>query len=479
MYKNQLINQNPWWKNPKAIDEDIKLFEVSRQKIIYEPDLIKQLDIYRPGIYTLRGPRQVGKSVLIKLLLRRLLQRENIKPSRIMFYSSEDLENYKDLVAVIESFFSMSSSAGSEPAGLYYVFIDEVSFIKNWERGIKKLYENGTLRNAFVLLSGSNAYDLHHQAEKLPGRRGEDPYPDKVYLPLSFRQMVALLNKEIAVILPNLSLQEVFDAPARLAELQTVERYRNELVRIADIYFMTGGFLKVIDSFMRDEKIEQYLYETYLQWIRGDMVKLKRSEKTAREILAELIERQVSRIDWQNIARKTNIDSHKTVSDYVALLEDFFILKVLYQIDLGKGQPRIKKMKKAYFIDNFILWAIWGWSEKLLNTYNFTREKMYFLLPQLIETFAASVLFRVDKNDWLNSRVFFWHGEKEIDFIIKDASGSLFPVEVKAQSRLDEKDFLPMAKRGFKKGLIVSRDHFFNTEDFFAVPYYLFGLLNS
>jgi predicted AAA+ superfamily ATPase len=136
-------------------------------------------------------------------------------------------------------------------------------------------------------------------------------------------------------------------------------------------------------------------------------------------------------------------------------------------------------MKKAYFIDNFILWAIWGWSEKLLNTYNFTREKMYFLLPQLIETFAASVLFRVDKNDWLNSRVFFWHGEKEIDFIIKDASGSLFPVEVKAQSRLDEKDFLPMAKRGFKKGLIVSRDHFFNTEDFFAVPYYLFGLLNS
>jgi predicted AAA+ superfamily ATPase len=396
-----------------------------------------------------------------------------------MYYSSEDLENYKDLVAVVEEFFAMNSEIGAGAGGLYYIFIDEASFIKKWEIGIKKLIEDGTLKNAFVLLSGSNAYDLHHQAEKLPGRRGTDPYPDKVCLPLSFRQMAGLLNREIAGILPDLSLQEVFAAPWRLQELRAAEKYRNELLKIAEVYFLTGGFLKVIDNFVQAERIEQYLYETYLQWIRGDMVKLKRSEKTAREILAALIERQVSRIDWQNLARRTDIDTHKTVSEYVALLEDFFILKVLYQIDLGKRQPRIKKMKKAYFIDNFILWAIWGWSEKVLDSYSFSREKMYRLLPQLIETFAANALFRLDKNDWLNSRVFFWYGEREIDFIVKDAKGELFPLEVKAQSQLSEKDFLPMAKKGFKKGIIISKDHFINTEGFFAVPYYLFGLLKD
>lgn len=475
IYKSQLYNQNPWWKDPSEINRDQKLEKINSQKIIYRPKLLDEINADAPGIYTLRGPRQVGKSTLLKLLIQNLLLNKKVDPLKIMFYSSEDLESYKDLVKLIDSYFEI---LGGDD-GLIYIFIDEVSFIKKWERGIKQLYETGKLKNVFLLLSGSNAYDLHHQAERLPGRRGLDPYPDKIYLPLSFREFLETVNAPFAGKIPSLKMEEVLSDLSLLEKLRPLEMYRSDLVKFWNIYKFTGGFLKVIDNFLVQGKIEQLLYEVYLQWIRGDISKLKRSEKTAREILSELILNLVSMLEWQGVAKKIGIDSHKTVSDYASLFEDFFILKIVYQIDIHKKRPHVKKMKKVYFIDNFIFWTLWGWSEKVLDSFHFSGLKSVEIEPKLVEMFVADSLFRLDKRDWLSSRVFFWHGRKEIDFIVQNLNGDLVPLEVKYQNSVDQKDFMPMAKIGFKKGIIISKEHAFNADGFYCLPYYLWGLLES
>jgi|GEM_PF-198151 len=470
--REHLYNQNLWWQNPQAIDEDFKLKQYAEQAFKYSPELIEQFDYSKPGIYTLRGPRQIGKSTTVKLIIRKLLE-QKIKPTNIMFYSCEDLSSYQELIELLKLY----KETKIESPDLDYIFLDEISFVEDWQRGIKSLYEQGLLQRSFIILTGSNAYDLHHQAERLPGRRGADPYPDKVFLPLSFRDFVKLVEPSIPV--PELSLYDLIEKPCELKSLIHYDVYATKLKQLWQVYKLTGGFLTTINDYYSSGSISEGFYQSYLQWIKGDINKLKRSEKTARQVLYELAEQTVNRIDWQSIAKRVDdLGHYSSVVDYVEILESFFITKTLYQIDINTKVPKIKKQKKVYFIDNFIFWTIYTWNEKLSQSFNHAQTKSLDIEPALVESFVAQQLFHLDSQDYLNSRVFFWNGTKEIDFVIFDQCGALFPIEVKYQNHVDAKDFMPATKMNFKSALIVSKNQLELYDDkYMVLPYYLFGLL--
>lgn len=69
--------------------------------------------------------------------------------------------------------------------------------------------DTGSLEKACVVLTGSNAADLRRGVERLPGRRGGIKAPDKILLPLGFREYMRLtdpkLHAEIAPILAGAS----------------------------------------------------------------------------------------------------------------------------------------------------------------------------------------------------------------------------------------------------------------------------------
>jgi len=71
-----LAEENPWWTNPNLIDGDfhIKTFDASSIKWIPGIKSYINLDVPDYVLYTVRGPRQVGKTTLIKLLIREKLQ---------------------------------------------------------------------------------------------------------------------------------------------------------------------------------------------------------------------------------------------------------------------------------------------------------------------------------------------------------------------------------------------------------------------
>lgn len=54
-----------------------------------------------------------------------------------------------------------------------YIFLDEISSVRNWEKGLKYLVDTGALKNATVVLTGSHSIDIKGSIERLPGRRGE------------------------------------------------------------------------------------------------------------------------------------------------------------------------------------------------------------------------------------------------------------------------------------------------------------------
>ena len=127
-------------------------------------------------IKVLTGIRRCGKSTLYELFIN-YLHSVGIDSKHIIFINLEapdyDFQNYKDLYNYV-----MEKIGDS---GKYYVFLDEVQNVKEFQKAVDGLYIK---KNVDVYITGSNAYLLSGElATLLSGR-----YIEIRMLPLSFRE---------------------------------------------------------------------------------------------------------------------------------------------------------------------------------------------------------------------------------------------------------------------------------------------------
>jgi hypothetical protein len=79
-----ISRQNPWWKDSSAISDDDKIKDFQAAHIQWQPRIKNDISFDNDRIYTLRGPRQVGKTTLVKLLIKNLLS--EVKDSKSILY---------------------------------------------------------------------------------------------------------------------------------------------------------------------------------------------------------------------------------------------------------------------------------------------------------------------------------------------------------------------------------------------------------
>ncbi len=475
----KLFNQNIWWQDKGLIEHDPKIKELSAHKFQWRPAVIDEMDLNHFAVYTLRGPRQVGKTTALKLLIRDLLKREGTRKEQVMYFSCDNIDDRKELIELLETYLSHVDKLNLRKERLY-IFLDEITSVKDWQRGIKHLADLGKLAKAGMVLTGSNASDLRKGIERLPGRRGRIKNPDRVLLPLKFNEFAGIVNPGLSQKLDN-NIDISSLSQKDFGVLSSFHPHLGELSVLFDQFLVTGGIMRAINEYFSKQEIGYDVYEIYQQWLRGDISRAGRSERTARQIIGELIRISVSAFGWETIAKKTDVASHRTVSEYIEEMEDSFVLKTLYQIDVQTLRPRIKKLKKAYFLDSFILWSLWGWVDNWL-AYNDIITKALAgtdLKSRLVEMVVANELFdRYDRYDWLSSNVYFWKNGGEIDFVVK-RERQLLPIEVKYQKDAGISDLRLMKKLGLKKGILVSKDKLEKEGDFVIIPLELFLMLRG
>ena len=83
---SSILTQNPWWENPENIETDQSITNYEESQIKWTPRIRHYIKLDDELIYTLRGPRQVGKTTLIKLMIRDLL-RKGVNQRRIFYYT--------------------------------------------------------------------------------------------------------------------------------------------------------------------------------------------------------------------------------------------------------------------------------------------------------------------------------------------------------------------------------------------------------
>ena len=492
-----LRRANPWWQSADHIDGDAKIKACEASKIAYDPQLRQQIRFdFEPEntvVYTMRGPRQVGKTTLIKLQIRDSLKR-GANPWNV-FYSSFDLAGTAQNAAdIICTYLEMSEEYrdGSERT---YIFLDEVTSVDNWQRAIKFLIDTSQIRHCTLLATGSQASSIVRAAERLPGRRGyvDDSY-DMVLQPMSFSEFARMRNRDLAEFLKdkmgaNYKKSMLADLAAKCIPDAAYDLYAgfvDILNRCLNEYMLTGGTPRVVDEKIDRNFVSDVTYKNYMDGIRVDWG-LHGTDMADRfgTVLADNVGLGVS---WNNLLKQTDFGSWSTVQKYAYLLNDASIICMLNMFDEEKKRARFRKKKKIYFTDPFyyhIFRNLHATKDWFLESEKFLAEERN--AGKVAECVAASHLARLmydtTSNRMLfnvNNHLFHWRNEKglEVDFVLYDGSELEMPVEVKYRNKIAYQELGGLASfldaTGTASGVVLSKDTLSTRRDYLVVPLAVF-----
>ena len=327
-------------------------------------------------VVVLFGPRRVGKTYLIKKLIKKIN-----KPH--ILYNGEDfavreklsrrtVKNYKNIL-------------GNKK----YLFIDEAQAIPDIGRILKLMVDE--IKGLKIIVSGSSSFDIRNMVgEPLTGRK----YDFFLY-PFSVSELKKIDNP--------------------------IEDYDNLKERL-----VFGSYPEIVNLKDRDEKI-YYLNGIINSYLLKDILafeNLKGSDKIMK--LLQLVAYQVGGlVSYQKLGSKLGL-SKNTVERYLNLLENVFVLYKLngYARNLRK---EITKMSKWYFLDNGIRNAIIA---------NYNPIELRNDIGILWENYMISERLKYQSYHRMAVNNYFWrtYDKQEID-LIEERDGKLFAYEFKWKNK--------------------------------------------
>ena len=473
-----LLFHNPWWSDPARIDSDKDIKAIEKASIKWRQERVVHFDLEKDAIYTLRGPRQVGKTTLIKKIIKNLLK-NGVKPHSIFYYSLDLERRPEDILRIFQQFLEFSN-AYKIPRR--YVFLDEITLIKDWQYALKKIIDLGWGEKTSFLLTGSSTVDLRKGTERLPGRRGKVYPADKILLPMSFREFCHSQGFSLSLPFSHINLREfAFHSPKSYEKINPFRTFYPELQPFFDSYLRIGGFPLAVESLSSSGKITPDILETYSSVIISDFEKLGKNRVTLNQIIRRLYLTYTTPISWQSLGKSVDVASRNTTREYVELLADSFLVTILYFLDRKNRQASNKKNKKFYTVDSLIYRLFTSLASPIAG--EAMMENLEWIAKN-VEGVVINHLVRTVETQLTEgfsnlANTFYWRSSRnrEIDIVVI-LEGEEVPIEIKYQDKITPSDYTTL-KRVFKKGIVVTRKDFFIDEKIIGIPACFFLYLLS
>jgi len=383
---------NPWWSG----EPDLGYLAWAQQPIRWVPDLINEIPLDPFSLHFITGPRQVGKTTAMKILIGRLLE-QGRDPKSIFYYSCDELTDHHELGEVMDGYYRSREAWGLDSSVLV---LDEITFVKEWWRSIKSRIDAGVGKKDVIIITGSVSVDLLKQREMFPGRRGNGM--DLVLMPLDFSTYSRVVGG-LDLMRGNLDDLDTALAANRM--------HSDKLRRLFDRYMLSGGFPLAIQDLERYGKVSPETERTYLDWMKGDWSKAGKSDRYMKEVLAYLVRAKGTPISWNGITSETSIDSPHTVRSYIEVLEGMYAALILHNLR-PDGRIEYKKNKKVHLFDPFLM--------RLATNYAGEDHSKDWAM----EAVAASHIAR-------RTDAYYWRGKTECD-IVAVVNGQHVGFEVKS-----------------------------------------------
>ena len=402
-------NHNLHWADPATFAQrDPHLSRLQEVPLIAPYRFLEVFPVQTPGIYTLSGGRQLGKTTCLKQLMLIALQ-DGVKPEHVFYLACDVILDRSELYEVLKYFLE------SHKFERGYLLIDEVTFVKDWDLTIKAIADEGLLRNVVCCLSGSDKIILEDAISRLPGRRGTAPVQDFELKPLIFPEVIVLLS--------------------------SLPQWRLPLEELFMHYLKTGGYIVAVNELVRDGEISLATYRTYQQWVVGDFIRLHRTQRNLLQILFSIINTYGSQVSFQTLSEHTDGLSKDTVNEYCGLLERLGVISIQYALDQNTLRAAPRKHRKVHMLDPFIAHAM---HQLVCERYQRVADIDESLL---VESVCYHHYQRKYPSYYIKAE-----GEVDIAYIDKKR---FFPVEIKWRNKLRAKDLKQIKK--YENGLILSR----------------------
>lgn len=432
-HRTLLIKQNPWWQ-----DKRIRLPE-------FERDLLGKLLKYveYKQIIAVVGLRRVGKTVLMKQVMQKLIAPKN----NLCYISMDDIDFQKYNIAedLINYFLEFSDKGETR-----YLFMDEVQKLPNWADLLKTYYD--TEENLKIFISGSASLELSKFKETLAGRILTFHLPI-----LTFREFARYYGME-----SEISARELFrEYDLKFAEKK--ERYKE----LFENYLIKGAFPELLD--IKDEEfIKKYIKESVIEKAIADIARLAgEDEKIIYELLRLLANSNAQLFEIVNLSSILKVNRN-LVSYYINLLEKSFLINIAYNFTASIAK-QVRGSKKQYSAHSSIVIALLDYPFEVLNTE---------VAGHLVEAAIAGNL----------EKIAFWRTPQkdEVDIVVKEKE-VLLPIEVKYQSYITNTDVATVLKFcrkfGVEKGMVVTKELLEKRDidgiEILLIPAWMFLLLGN
>lgn len=314
------------------------------------------------------GPRQVGKTTLVKTILNNevYLFLDGDDPTVRNLLSNPNTEQLKSIIGKNK-----------------FVFIDEAQRIKNIGLTLKIITDQ--FKDVQLLVSGSSAFELNNKLnEPLTGRKWEfQLYP--------------------------VSWKELEDNIGFLKATQQLE-----------IRLLYGMYPDVINNSSEAFDVLKELTNSYLY---KDILALGsiRKPEVLEKLLQALALQVGSEVSYNELAQLVNINKN-TVATYIDTLEKAFVIFKLKSFSRNL-RNEIKTNQKIYFYDNGIRNMIIG---------NFNPLELRQDKGALWENFLISERMKKNSYENSTAKPFFWRTvqQQEIDYV-EDFNGNITAYEIK------------------------------------------------
>jgi len=286
---------------------------IIRESYLQKLRLLKDQDL----IKVITGVRRCGKSTLLDSFRGEILD-SGVNPSNIIFFNFEERENVKfaEWTVLYDTI-----TAKIKEGGKYYVFLDEVQLIPNFEKLVDGLYVK---KNIDLYITGSNAFLLSSELATL------------------------LTGRYIAINLHPYSFAEY--ASAFPEEANTDRLFRQ--------YMNSSAFPEAVTlSKTAPELVNDYLQSIYDTVIGKDIIQKHklRNINNLQRIIEFLFDSVGSLVSPTNIAEQLNRNSdkkisHNTVIKLINYLTESYILYKAPRYDI-KGKELLSTNEKLYVVD--------------------------------------------------------------------------------------------------------------------------------
>lgn len=353
--KQLVYRYNPWWDG-----------EYNLEHLFPRPDTLEKLDksVDIAEVTFISGLRRVGKTTLLRMLIKSLIDERGVDPLSIFYISLDDyLLQGKNIPELIDEYRKTVKKKFEEKI---YLFFDEVTYFPDYEIQLKNIFDS---QNVKIFASSSSASLIRDKKPYLTGRNRILEVD-----PLTFEEY--LIFKGI--------------------ELKHVDGH------LTDVYFeeylKSGG----IPEFVKTGDFE-YLKNLVDDIIMKDISALHNIKNTSslKEMYLLLMERSGKSISLNKVANILEL-SPDTVKRFLTYFEEVFLISTISKC--GKTNQSILSLKKIYSVDLGLINLFTGFRDKgsLFENYLFNKIKKY--QPCYYAVDGYEIDFLIDKKVLIESK---------------------------------------------------------------------------